>query len=112
VRSHCINGSCSSGACACAAGLQGCPANDGRDTFCTNLAIDGANCGQCGNACPSSSICQGGVCVATACPVGWTMCGGACTNTDFDNLNCGGCGHACRAGRVCDGGACVRNPRN
>jgi len=109
---HCINGTCSSSACVCAAGQQACPANDGRDTICTTLATDGANCGRCGNACPNSSSCQGGVCVSGGCPVGWTMCGGTCTNTDYDNLNCGGCGHACRSGRVCDGGACVRNPRN
>ena len=109
---YCINGTCSSAACGCAAGLQACPANDGRDTICTTLATDGANCGQCGHACPNSSSCQGGVCVSGGCPVGWTMCSGICINTDYDDLNCGGCGHACRSGRVCDGGACVRNPRN
>jgi hypothetical protein len=107
---HCINGSCSSGVCVCAAGLQVCPANDGADSICTNPATDPANCGRCGNACPSSSSCEGGVC--GGCPVGWTRCSGTCTNTDYDNLNCGGCGHVCPSGRVCDGGACVRNPRN
>jgi hypothetical protein len=109
---HCLNGTCSDGKCACAEGLQGCDANDGRDTICTNVASDPANCGKCGKVCPGNSSCQGRVCVAGGCPAGWTMCSGVCTNTDFDNANCGGCGRTCRTGRVCDGGACVQNPRN
>jgi hypothetical protein len=32
---------------------------------CTDPATDDANCGSCGNACPSGSACLEGVCVAS-----------------------------------------------
>jgi hypothetical protein len=32
---------------------------------CTDLGTDDANCGSCGNACPSGSACSAGACVAT-----------------------------------------------
>lgn len=77
---------------------------------CVNLASDNLNCGACGTACDSSSVCSDGACkslAATGCPAGQMMCGNACKDTQVDVDNCGTCGNACTAGGVCDAGACV-----
>lgn len=71
---------------------------------CTAVAGDSANCGACGNACPSGFSCAVGRC---DCEDPLKSCDGLCTDPTTDNDNCGMCGNACREGDVCLEGACV-----
>src|SRR5579871_2814732 len=73
---------------------------------CVDLGTDGANCGACGNACPSGQACTMGKCAAT-CQAGSIVCGNACTDPKTDNGNCGACGNVCPAGNVCSAGTCA-----
>ena len=59
---------------------------DGSDEDCDAktdesfaLQTDAANCGRCGTACASGSVC----------------CAGRCIDVNKDPANCGACGHAC-----------------
>jgi len=93
----------------CPVGEQQC-ASDGAATYCANTGTDPANCGTCGNACPSGEVCNGGTC-ALGCGA-QTLCsidGGSpyCADTVTDNDNCGTCGNACPAGQACTGSACA-----
>jgi hypothetical protein len=87
----------------CASGLANC------GSYCADIRTDAANCGLCGWACSSGSICMGGFCTLAECPAGTSRCGaiGMCIDTFNDAGNCGGCGNACPAGFVCCGAACV-----
>ena len=72
--------------------------------YCTNLAIDPANCGTCGNSCVNGKICSAGVC----CQNGQAACGGACTVLATDANNCGTCGKVCPAATpICSNGMCT-----
>jgi hypothetical protein len=95
----------------CAAGLANCGA------YCADTRTDAANCGLCGWACSSGSICMGGFCTLAACPAGTSRCGalGICVDLNYDAGNCGACGNACPAGLICCGGGCVdisSDPKN
>jgi hypothetical protein len=82
-----------------------------------NLATDAANCGACGNRCPTpanaSASCVGGACGGVCAP-GFGDCnanlGDGCeTNTATSVTSCGGCGRACapaNAAGSCAAGVC------
>lgn len=61
---------------------------------CAHVLSDPANCGSCGNACPTGQRCSDGVCIST-CPPGLTLCGNACVDTTRNPANCGTCGTNC-----------------
>lgn len=58
----------------------------------TDVYIDGANCGACGNVCATGVPCISGQC---GCPPDKTLCGTKCVDIRDDEANCGACGHAC-----------------
>jgi len=70
---------------------------------CTDLKTDNANCGKCGNACPSGATCVQGNCQCSATS---TKCGAVCVDAKTDNANCGKCGNVCGndAGAIMGGG--------
>ena len=80
-------------------------------TTCVDTRTDTQHCGACGNACPASWECAGGVCGCggeTEPPdSGFTICcDGTWIDGDWDDANCGACGVACDAGEACLEGTC------
>ena len=75
---------------------------------CVEISSSTANCGSCGNVCPSGAFCVAGAC--GACPTAMpTVCGtpGACTDLNGDPSNCGSCGNKCPSGSACEAGICT-----
>ena len=120
VDESCIEGACKvtcfAGTTVCsvpkpgAGGAGGSPLPETMDV-CVDLDLDPMHCGDCGTACASGKVCQGGQCV-TDCTGGTTKCQDGnqkdiCVNTAIDTSYCGDCGTACTAGKVCQAGACV-----
>lgn len=66
----CCSKNCVNGRCDCPTGRKRC------GTRCVNTGTDEANCGACGNVCPSFQICKGGACVD--CPAGQIGIDGQC----------------------------------
>ncbi len=90
---------------------------------CVDITSDALNCGGCGNACPASSTCQGGICVVASCSGASSVlgcveadgktigncCNGACVDpSDFgvDPASCGACGLGCAVGASCSNASC------
>jgi hypothetical protein len=76
------------------------------DGVCTDITSDPANCGGCGNICPSDQFCSGSSCVGQ-CPAGLSACSGWCIDKNSDTLNCGSCDNQCSSGQVCSTGQCM-----
>jgi hypothetical protein len=93
----CTGGTCSNGACVCAAPTTNC-----SDT-CINLNTDASHCGTCTLACAAGSTCQSGLC----CPSGTTNCSGTCVSLQNNNNACGTCTTKCAGGQTCQGTTCA-----
>src|SRR5258706_7499171 len=83
----------------------GCPAGETScGGACVRTSIDKTNCGACGMACDSTSICNAGSCVSV-CGQGEQACGTmgspVCTHLQSDNLHCGSCDTACQTLELC-----------
>src|SRR5262249_19624023 len=77
--------------------------------YCANLSTDNVNCGICGNACGTGSVCSGGACTLTCGSLSKCTPSSAspyCANLSTDNANCGTCGNACGSGQSCMAGTC------
>ncbi len=111
-------GACSAGKCeldTCEVGWDDCDA-DATNGCEVDLNTDLAHCGECANACPTTSgtpVCTTGVCKYTSCAPGFGDCDGtgACATTTTDDVaNCGACGKVCTAPNgfpACVASACV-----
>ncbi len=108
--SRCVDGNC---AATCNAGFADCDGNAANGCEVDTRA-SAANCGRCGNACPTAggtASCAAGAC-AIACSTGFGDCDGdaanGCeTNTAVSATHCGRCGNVCGAGQSCTAGVCV-----
>ncbi|MDQ7814239.1 MAG: hypothetical protein RDU25_00310 [Patescibacteria group bacterium] len=74
------------------------------DGVCTSLGYDSANCGACGNECPSDAVCESGQCRPYCKQLGF--CDGVCSDLANDWANCGACGKVCPAWSGCTQGQC------
>jgi hypothetical protein len=72
--------------------------------MCVDLNNDDANCGSCGRACATGSICTNGMCT---CSGGLALCIDQCVNIMNDVQHCGACLSPCGAGEDCNNGTCV-----
>ena len=86
----------------CPAGFERC------DGACSDLRLDPAHCGACGNACQSDEACTQGVC-ELRCSGGTIKCGEVCVSSADDAKHCGGCDMPCQRGQVCANGSCTLN---
>ena len=95
--------SCNQGSCC------GATVPDVCGTTCVNLQTNNANCGGCGNLCPTTGgkSCQAGVC---QCPSGAWDCSGTCVYLNSSSTNCGACGNVCGNGRTCQSAQCACAP--
>lgn len=114
---------CERVACAGVADGTVCSIDYGHDGVCcagacVDTALDPANCGACGTACPAGTACAGTCITAAPCgtpdrlgaacvmPSGHagTCCGSRCVDLGSDDADCFECGIACPIGQSCDGG--------
>jgi hypothetical protein len=110
----CINGACA--VATCGQGFADCDGDPGNGCE-TDLRANPANCGACGNLCPTRGnaipACVLGRCEST-CRPGFGECDGNEVNGCESNLatstsHCGGCGRACatpNAAPVCAASSC------
>lgn len=102
----CVSGTCQS---TCYTGYGDCDGNPANGCEASE-ADDAKNCGTCGHACGSGTVCNQGVC--TVCAPGSTACGSTCADLQTDPTNCGACGIECGAGATeatagCQSGTCT-----
>jgi hypothetical protein len=102
---------CSARGARCDRGGCLCPPGQALCAVCTDVGLDGLNCGRCGLAC-GAGRCSGGTCLCD--PVSTVRtCGGSpvCVDTSSDPRHCGDCGVACPlVNEACIGGACACPP--
>ena len=94
----CINAVCLGEAPPAGVSLVDCAAQGLIDCggFCTDLSVDSANCGACGNSCALGGYCTGGVCAGLVCFGDLIDCGtGYCVDLNSSPFHCGGCGNFC-----------------
>ena len=73
--------------------------------MCVDESTDHDNCGQCGQACGGTEVCNDGSC-GTSC--GELMqCEDHCADLQTSDTDCGMCGHGCGAGTFCAAGTCT-----
>lgn len=72
-------------------------------SVCVDLDTDLDDCGACGNACPSTAVCEAGSC---SCSGAMSLCGDTCVDTQSDPSHCGQCDTRCAAGSACSQGQC------
>ncbi len=83
---------------ACAPGLIACGGT------CTRVAADNANCGSCGNVCPSGTGCAVGRC---DCLAPMLACDGLCIDPTADAEHCGTCENGCEPTEICSASECI-----
>ncbi len=101
-------GTCGSYVC-CGSGRTCCSG------YCTDLAGDVLNCGECGFVCDPPGPYEYGACIgggcAYVCADGAVYCDGTCTFLDADPGNCGACGNVCpESTPYCNSGSCGECP--
>ena len=122
---------CRRGRCVCGGVDQGCvgtrestccpPRGAGQESYCANIEVDGADCGQCGRDCDpaKSSRCTGGRCVCgggrePCADDGHSLCcaditgTATCVDSFMDASHCGACDVACEIAERCDVATCTR----
>lgn len=119
---YCVQGECSDDlpAYCLGQGLTACYAESGT-AYCTDLSTSENNCGSCGTSCPSSAICDNGVCRGRTayCREQSALtpdfcqgncygsdCTGICTNLSTDERHCGACSNHCGSYEDCLSGTC------
>jgi hypothetical protein len=103
-----LAGTCGGYSC-CAAGQTSCGA------YCTDLASDVYNCGDCGRVCREPGAYEYGACIngdcRYDCAEGAVYCDGACSFLAWDPANCGECGYVCdESFPYCNQGECSACP--
>lgn len=115
----CEEGTCVDGVCQleCSSLLGDCD-GDLSNACETALSSDSSNCGACDIQCAPGSVCEAGVCIASAlCGESEADCDGNASNgcevdTSTDEANCGGCAVACEGAEQCLGGVCLAGDLN